>query len=77
MYIDSDDDNTYSIQLLRYNYQTKQLEYAGKDRIEKATHRMHSNEPGEMILDSYLQEMWGRYAHDSYWDSFMKSDDDE
>ena len=77
VYIDSDEYNTYSIQLLRYNYQTKQLEYAGKDRIEKATHRMHSNEPGEMILDSYLQEMWGRYAHDSYWDSFMKSDDDE
>ena len=47
------------------------------ERIDKTTHRMHSNESGEMVLDYYLQEMWGRYADDNYWSSFMRDDEDE
>lgn len=77
VYIDSEDDSTYSIQLLRYNYQSKQLENVGTERIDKTTHRMHSNESGEMVLDYYLQEMWGRYADDNYWSSFMRDDEYE
>jgi hypothetical protein len=62
--------------LYRYNYQTKKLDEAGQKRINKAIHHMHSCESCEMLLDNYLQEMWGRYADDNYRDSFIDEEYD-
>ena len=69
MYVESEDNETYICHLWRSNYKSKQLEEAGQERIERFLLHMNSNESGEMILDSYLQDMWGRYANDNYWNS--------
>jgi hypothetical protein len=75
-YEDTGDDETYLCQLMRYNYQVKKLEEVGRKQVNKVLHHMESSESGEMILDEYLYEMWGRYADDNYWDSFMDEEDE-
>ena len=76
IYEDTGDEETYICRLMRYNYQAKKLEEAGRKRVNKVLHHMESSESGEMILDEYLYEMWGRYADDNYWDSFMDEEDE-
>lgn len=76
IYEDTGDDETYICRLMRYNYQAKKLEEAGREGVNKVLHHMESSESGEMILDEYLYEMWGRYADDNYWDSFMDEEDE-
>jgi hypothetical protein len=76
IYEDTGDDETYICRLMRYNYQAKKLEEAGMKRVNKVLHHMESSESGEMILDEYLYEMWGRYADDNYWDSFMDEENE-
>lgn len=61
----------------QYNYQTKKLEEVGRKRIDKDRHHTHSCESCEMILDHYLQEMWGRFANDNYEDSFLRDEEDD
>lgn len=68
-YLKSEDNETYICHLWRYNYQTKQLEEVGHERIKEVFHHMNSCESSEMILDDYLREMWGRFANDNYWNS--------
>lgn len=68
-YLKSEDDETYVCHLWRYNYQTKQLKEVGQKRIKEVIHHMNSCESGEMSLDNYLREMWGRFANDNYWNS--------
>lgn len=69
VYVESEDNETYICHLWRYNYKSKQLEEAGQERIERFLLHMNSSESSEMILDSYLRDMWGRYANDNYWNS--------
>lgn len=76
IYEDTGDDETYVCRFMRYNYQAKELEEAGRKRVNNVLHHMESDESGEMILDEYLYEMWGRYADDNYWDSFMDEEDE-
>ena len=78
-YLKSEDNETYICHLWRYNYQTKQLEEVGQKRIKEVSHCMNSYESGEMPLIGYLQEMWGRFANDNYWNStkLIRDYDDE
>ena len=76
IYEDTGDEETYICRLMRYNYQVKKLEEVGRKQVNKVLHHMESSESGEMILDEYLYEMWGRYADDNYWDSFMDEEDE-
>ena len=76
LYEESGNEEELICHLYRYNYQTKQLEEAGQKRINKAIHHMHSCESCEMILDNYLQEMWGRYSDDNFRDSFIDEEYD-
>ena len=75
VYEDAGDDETLICHFLRYNYQAKKLEEAGQKRVDKNLLQMNSSESEEMVLDEYLNEMWGRYADDNYRNSF--GDEDE
>lgn len=44
-------------------------------RIDKNLHQMDSSESEEMVLDGYLNEVWGRYADDTYRNSFWNADE--
>jgi hypothetical protein len=76
VYEDAGDNETYVCHFWRYNYQNKQLEETGKKHVRKVLHEMNSSESGEMVLDDYLNEMWGRYADDNYRNSFMDEEDE-
>ena len=76
LYVESANKEEFVCHLYRYNYQAKQLEERGKKRIDKVLHHMNSCESEEMILDEYLYEMWGRYADDNYWNSFLDEEDE-
>jgi hypothetical protein len=38
---------------------------------------MNSDEDCEMVLDGYLQEMWGRFADDNYRNSYLEFEEEE
>lgn len=76
LYLEENDKEVFVCHLNRYNYQTKQLEEVGQKRIDRVLHHMQSCESSEMILDNYLQEMWGRFANDNYWNSFIDEEED-
>ena len=77
LYEESEDKGEFICHLYRYNYKTKKLKEIGQKQIDKAIHHMNSCELCEMILDNYLQEMWGRYADDNYDNSFIGDEDEE
>ncbi len=77
LYIESKDKKAFICYLKRYNYQEKLLEKVGEKRIDKNIHHMNSDEDCEMVLDGYLQEMWGRFADDNYRNSYLEFEEEE
>lgn len=77
VFLDAGDHETFACQSWQYNYQTEQLEETGHELIKKFLLPFNTSDSSEMILDSDLQEMWGRYANDHYTKSFLNHDDEE